>query len=729
MAIQLNAYPISFPQGVNISGRLISYDKDKLRELRVSHDTHAFYRLGDKILCLSPDGNYPIEGEDTKLNEADAFHLLNFLVKDGIIRFLKSQNRNLPIGFNPIEIVSAKPSDNLISGAANGDYPFAIYCKYEIDIRPMRGKPYLTIDCSTKNVVTQPCIYFQGKNFDLIGRYITNFQGDYRKLLGSVIEVSGSTIKYQTRDGEILEAAASEVTIEASRENFDDYAEHIMGKKAQDFLEDVRIKVSTFNGGQNKKDRIEILRTYLADKITTVNGIKVLIGPALDISRYVYQKDKPMFVFNDNGEANWQEKGLNQFGPYTKRTFDRNNSSICVICSQQHKGQLEQFIHKFLKGIPGHKYYAAGLEGKFHTGTSRVEFFTVADDSPASYEQAIEAAIQKKTQENGRWDLALVQVKQSYKSLPVIKNPYYVARSLLLLHQIPVQDFTLELIGQNDTSLGYSMNNMALASYAKMGGVPWLLKSSPTLSHELVIGIGSANLSENRLSSGQRVMGITTVFSGDGSYIVSNTSKAVHPDQYAEALTTVLRSTMEKVRTRMNWQKGDTIRIVFHASVKKFNRDEIEAVKSLMADYREYNIEYAFLKISDHHGLHMFDTATANEPKGKLAPFRGTAYKISEYEILLYLIGNKELKQGSDGHPRGVIVDIHRDSNFKDIKYLSTQLFNFSAHSWRSYFPNPMPVTISYSDLIAQNLGWLNKIPRWNDSIMLGKIGQTQWFL
>jgi len=28
---------------------------------------------------------------------------------------------------------------------------------------------------------------------------------------------------------------------------------------------------------------------------------------------------KPVFVFNDNGEADWAEKGLTQSGPYTKR--------------------------------------------------------------------------------------------------------------------------------------------------------------------------------------------------------------------------------------------------------------------------------------------------------------------------------------------------------------------------------------------------------------------------
>jgi hypothetical protein len=224
-------------------------------------------------------------------------------------------------------------------------------------------------------------------------------------------------------------------------------------------------------------------------------------------------------------------------------------------------------------------------------------------------------------------------------------------------------------------------------------------------------------------------MGITTVFSGDGSYIISNTSKAVSPEFYKEALINVLRDTFENIRVRRNWQKGDTIRIVFHASVKKFNHSEILAVREVIDNYKQYNIEYAFLKISEDHGLNMFDESTNAEKKGKFAPVRGKYYKISNHEILVYLVGGNQLKQESDGHPRGLIISVHKDSNFTDIKYLTSQLFNFSAHSWRSFFPNPLPVTISYSDRIAHNLGWLDKVPGWNASAMIGKIGKTQWFL
>lgn len=99
----------------------------------------------------------------------------------------------------------------------------------------------------------------------------------------------------------------------------------------------------------------------------------------------------------------------------------------------------------------------------------------------------------------------------------------------------------------------------------------------------------------------------------------------------------------------------------------------------------------------------MFNSATADEARGKYAPLRGQVYKLSDHENLVYLIGQRELKQVSDGHPRGLILSVHKDSTFKDVKYLSAQLFNFSAHSWRSYFPNPMPVTFAE---MMQVTGW-----------------------
>jgi hypothetical protein len=730
LSIVLNAFRLKIPE-LALDARQVSYDKETLDDFRAKHGaTHAFRRHEDDILIFSQDGTFPVPGTPKTILLKENFGIFFSLVKDGLIRHLAGLGRN-PSGFNPIELVSVRPEDNLLLPILGDAYPFKVCAKYSVDTRTVQDQPCLVIDCTTRRVVKENSRFFLNAGFDLVGRYVVTQQEDgYRKLLGSVNACKGETLSVTRPDGQVVQAASEDVYLEPSRENFDAYILHTHGAQKEAIVERIRQSVSIFNGGENKKARIDTLKKYIQLKaIPLIDGTRIEIQDSPDIQKDCEQMQKPVFVFNDNGEADWAEKGLTQSGPYTKRTFDRNDPSICVICAQHSKGRVEQFVCKLLKGISSSKYFSSGLEGKFTLGTSRVEVFAMATDSVEAYKNAIEAAIRKKADDGGRWDLALVQVRQSFKKLKVTENPYYLGKSLFFLHQVPVQDFTIELLTQSDHSLGYSLNNMALACYAKMGGVPWLLKSSPTLSHELVIGIGSANIGEERGADNQRIMGITTVFSGDGSYIVSNTSKAVVPEAYCEALTSVLSETIEKIQKRMNWQKGDTIRLIFHAQVKKFNKEEIKAVRTVIDKYREYQIEYAFLKISEDHGLHMFDSATAGVQKGRFAPSRGKTFKLSKHEMLIYLIGQRELRQDTDGHPRGVILGVHKDSTFKDIKYLSAQLYSFASHSWRSYFPNPMPVTISYSDLIARNLGWLNQLPGWNDSVMIGKIGQSQWFL
>ena len=729
LSITLNAFPLEFPNH-EIEACVIPYDEYQYNVLKAGKSgTCTIRRRVDDILVFSSNGEYPVVGEIETLDLTGDFGLFCFLAKDGVKRHLSSINRQVS-GFFPIELLSSKTEDDLLSPIIGTGYPFQIVVKYNLDTRTIKGVPCLVIDCSTRRKVSENCQYFHAKGFNLIDRYVVVEQDDgYRKLLGSVSAVKGDQLDVVGLDGSESTIASNKAYLEASIRNFDDYIQHTHSSRKDGIVERIRVSISTLNSGENKNNRINVVKRYFqSNGIRLVDGTYIGLKDAPNVQGMCGNLEKPVFVFNDSGEVNWAEKGLTQHGPYTKRTFDRNDPSICVICSKYDKGGVEQFVRKFLKGIPNSKYFRSGFEGKFSVGTSRVEVFATDSDDVGRYKAAIDRALKQKVEEGERWDLALVQVRQSFKKLDVVDNPYYWGKNLFFLHQVPVQDFTIELLDQKDYSLGYSLNNMALACYAKMGGVPWLLKSSPTLTHELVVGIGSANIGKGR-GDNQRIMGITTVFSGNGSYIVSNTSKAVSPSEYCEALSAVLDETIDKIRKRMNWQKGDTIRLVFHASVKKFNKDEIQAVRSVIDKYRDYQVEYAFLKVSENHGLHMFDAASANEDKGRFAPPRGKFLNLSKYETLVYLIGQRELRQASDGHPRGLIVNIHRDSSFKDIKYLTTQLYNFSSHSWRSYFPNPMPVTISYSDLIARNLGWLNRLPGWNDSIMIGKIGQSQWFL
>jgi hypothetical protein len=269
-----------------------------------------------------------------------------------------------------------------------------------------------------------------------------------------------------------------------------------------------------------------------------------------------------------------------------------------------------------------------------------------------------------------------------------------------------------------------------------MNGVPWLLKSNPTIAHELVIGLGSAVISDGRLGDRERYVGITTVFSGDGNYHLSNVSRAVPMREYKAAFIEALRKAVTKVREDMNWQPKDHVRLVFHATFKRYSQDEVDSVKQLMAELGTYEVEYAFLQIGDKHPYLLFDKNQAGTrdfdtggTKGVYAPSRSNALQLSNRDALLCLTGPSEVKRPEDGIPRPLFLSLHRDSSFADMTYLTRQVFAFACHSWRTFLPASHPVTTQYSDLIARTLGSLALLERWNPDVMLGKIGKTRWFL
>jgi hypothetical protein len=63
------------------------------------------------------------------------------------------------------------------------------------------------------------------------------------------------------------------------------------------------------------------------------------------------------------------------------------------------------------------------------------------------------------------------------------------------------------------------------------------------------------------------------------------------------------------------------------------------------------------------------------------------------------------------------------------MRYLAEQAYAFACHSWRTFLPGSLPVTIQYSNLIANSLGKLSGLDRWNPDVMLDRIGKTMWFL
>ena len=83
------------------------------------------------------------------------------------------------------------------------------------------------------------------------------------------------------------------------------------------------------------------------------------------------------------------------------------------------------------------------------------------------------------------------------------------------------------------------------------------------------------------------MVGITTVFTSDGLYCVSNLSQAVPYGDYEAEVLASLRRTIQHLARTMNWQEREHVRLIFHA-FKPLRRGEEDAVKELMKSLGSY---------------------------------------------------------------------------------------------------------------------------------------------
>jgi hypothetical protein len=254
------------------------------------------------------------------------------------------------------------------------------------------------------------------------------------------------------------------------------------------------------------------------------------------------------------------------------------------------------------------------------------------------------------------------------------------------------------------------------------------------MAHEVIVGIGSARLKSSRRGAGERVVGITTVFSGDGQYLLANNTREVSSEDYLYALEETLVETVDELRSRYGWRPKDRVRFIFHQSFKKYKDVEAEAVRAFASSLTDFDVQYAFVHVSDSHNWMLFDpnmpgASFGKSVKGKMVPQRGNCVVLGPNTALLTLSGPHQVKNPLQGCPHPILISIHEDSTFKSLDYLAQQVFKLSFMSWRGYNPSTLPVSISYSNMIVDLLGHMRGVKNWNPDILTTALKERRWFL
>ena len=761
----VNLLPLSL-SAEEFTGSFLPFEApEQLAQLRSEYGkTHVFWRKGERIACVPLTSGAATIGTPTTFHVREMPDLVRRLVQDALIRILVDA-RYLLSTFSPLSFVSRKR--DLLAQAAGGDVAyFHVYPQYTLDARVLhtRGGPKfgIVVDVKTRYEVDCTVDVLLAMGLDMRGRYVLTEKPEplqdtrmdpltHRRIEGRVDGVHNGLLILGDAPRR-TQLPAAQAWMEARHENF---AAALRASGMQDpegvlrRLEEIVFELVGAKGlYQHVVKTGQWLRRF--GPIPLANGLCCTVDEPSPLDTGTdsgaYRRfSPPTFIFDSSGSktAASPSDGLERFGPFDSEVFTPKRPHIVVVTPTAFQGDVEVFLNKFKQGVQGSPVFGGGFVRKYRLSdcTFRVETFEPGQREAAAYRQACLNALTR----HPRPDLAFVIIKDDHQALRGDEDPYLVAKSVFMAQGVPVQGVSIETIRvppHLERGVPYALNNIALAAYAKLGGIPFVINAAHSLAHELVIGLGSASLSNARLTRTERVVGITTVFTADGNYLLHNTSREVSYDEYADELLTTLRTTIDSVRRRNAWQPGDPIRLIFHA-FKPLKDIEARAVKCLAEELvKDFRVEFAFLHVSEHHpwmlfdcnrveveGRNQADPSLRAQRKGEFVPDRGYAVPLSRWEILLSVIGPKGLTTSLQGAPRPLLLKLHRESTFQDLEYLAGQLYRFTSLSWRSFFPSSKPVTVLYSDLIASLLGRLRHVRNWNPDALTTMLRTSRWFL
>jgi len=751
--LTLNFAPVSCSDKRIRVGVLDYRGKPHLQELRDQHDlSYVLRREGDKIITVPVvAGLRPLGNEvEERLLSTDS-DLLLALIQHSLFRYFLSHKR-LIRRVRPLRVLAEPAKDLLHKAASPARLPewLSFRTQHELTTRSVHGdspevRNGILFDFFLKVGIRAPCAELLRLGVPIVGRYVGKLTSRGPHLtprldtLGRVANVQGELLELDDcHDEDSSTVSAADCYLEPRREALEACVRALLPRDHAGVLKRLARIQAGLQSGPGRLQKIEAIRAHLAGA-----QLEILPGLKIDLGRFTTRaqlqpKRAPsvLYTFDHARERTHRsaDKGLDRHGPLTRQSFTPRRPRVCVICQSRRRGDVELFLRRLLDGIPGRStqpgVFDNGFLRKYHVEGLDLEFFETKTPAAGDYRSAALQAIESRS---GEWDFAFVQTDEAFHKLYGERNPYLVTKATFFQHGIPVQEFEYETTQMPERNLRYTLNNISLATYSKLGGIPWLLPVSSTITHELVIGVSTALVGKGRFGDRQRYLGITTVFTGDGNYWLANTSNCVPYSEFQAELVHTLETAIRRVKAQLNWRPGDAIRIVFHC-FKPLKYTEADAVDQVVKGLNDYDLDYAFLHVAGRHDCVLFDpnqsgSGRGSSVKGIFAPERRTYTHLSLLETLLVLTGPKDVKLPTQGLPRPIKLKLHPRSTFRDMDYLTKQVALFAGHSWRDFFPASMPVTISYSNQIARLLGNLSTLPGFDPSVLRGKLATKGWFL
>jgi len=712
------------------------------------------HRKGNEVLGLATV-EFPTHdfGDSTRMLELSKYEGLDF-----VRACLNAALPNLLPAYEPLrlrpfrflaqkrEFVQAITSEWAVPLAVRG---FFIRPKFELEAKTIelaenRLQVVVALDVGMQWDIETSLLELLRLKVPLEGLYVIRREllPDQRRLVGRIRGVTADTVELDESFGTSTSLPIDAVRLEGSKTNFKRCLSSLLKDGYAEFDKRREVLEASYTTGEAFAGLIKAF-TQKPRSVTLAPNLTATLGSPIAIENKpnepVYVGLPPVDYCFDAAKTKRKQlawEGLVEFGPYDRDTFDKRNPRILVVVPQSQQTKAEQVLNSFKDGLP-QTSYAVGFARLFNLRQIKFDICRVLDQrlERVDFAKAYRNAIESQLANRSSYDAAIVVVPDGTQRMADSLNPYLHAKALLLTNGIPVQEMRVPTLYQTNISMPYILRNIAVSLYAKMDGAPWTVSQPRTFNDELVIGMGMAELSGSRVYARQRHMGITTVFLGDGNFLLSNVSKECSYDDYPEVLKSTTKSVLSEIKKRNGWEPGDRVRIVFHSSkpLKNVEIDELiaECVEEVASDQ---TVEFTSLHVSQEHGFKVIDTAqrgikSGKQFKGVFAPTRGFAMQLGASTRLLVTNGPQQMKRVVSPLPSPLLIHLHKRSTSKSLDALAEQILKFTSMTWRSTSPAAMPVTIYYSELIAGLLARLRAVPDWSPALLNTKLRASKWFL
>ncbi|MEM0049775.1 MAG: Piwi domain-containing protein [Candidatus Bathyarchaeia archaeon] len=422
-------------------------------------------------------------------------------------------------------------------------------------------------------------------------------------------------------------------------------------------------------------------------------------------SLYANVFDSPLLKFSyalstATSKSSWT--GISNFGPYDKDLFLKSEIKAAIAYPSLYEKNIDRFIQCFINGLntyPGFKKLFR-IDIKFEKYP-----MNAVNLSMEAYDDFLKEVVRKE------YDIVFVIIEGEIRN----QSLYNLIKTILLGNGIPCQVIRSVTLNLANDQFQWVLSNLALSTYAKVGGTPWVIEARE--QSEIVLGM-SRTINKDKTA----IVGFITIFKHNGDFILFYSKSPVTTwEAYQENLEKLVYEAIKEFEKKEELPSS----LIFHFH-KRTGKKEIEAVKNAIEKIG-VDIKYALLHLNSYSNYKIFDTTDYT-----YIPLIGLNVRLSSRQAILVTDGRRQYaKRPYIGTPNMLEVTMDKEStiDFREFPRLLEQVYRFSYVNWRGFNAKTMPITIHYPYLIARLIGNLEDITKWNSIISNGRLMDKAWFL